>query len=185
MARVNKEKAREYQRKYRAANRDKLLERDREYARRRRAASPEVREKARIAAKKWYALNKAKALKAQKLRYAANPGRNRQYSDEWKIKNREKAKASSRKCKSAWLPTRYDEYLAKQHGLCAICGSSMKRPNADHDHETGQPRELLCTKCNIGLAHVEQAAWLEAALAYVEKWKLRPDQTAVVDDTSA
>lgn len=51
----------------------------------------------------------------------------------------------------------YDEMVAKQGGLCAICG---KPPSArsihsslcvDHDHESGRVRGLLCGDCNIGI----------------------------------
>jgi hypothetical protein len=188
MPRTNKEKSREYQRKYRAANREKLLERDREAARRRRAASPEVREKARVAARKWYALNKKRAAEASKRWRAENTEKVKGYSSEWAVKNREKTRASSRQCKTSWPPTRYEERLAKQQGLCAICGRPMKRAYADHDHATGQPRELLCPRCNTGLGFVERddfAEWLEAVLTYIEKWKgSGPNETAVVKMTS-
>lgn len=48
----------------------------------------------------------------------------------------------------------YAEMLAKQGGGCAICGNTCKtgrRLAIDHNHETGQVRGLLCSKCNRGL----------------------------------
>ena len=37
---------------------------------------------------------------------------------------------------------------------CWICGST-KRLCIDHDHNTGEARGLLCTKCNFALGHFE------------------------------
>ncbi len=47
----------------------------------------------------------------------------------------------------------YDAMLRQQNGLCAICGRAPKRFRlaVDHDHETGEIRGLLCTRCNLGL----------------------------------
>ena len=53
----------------------------------------------------------------------------------------------------------YRERLAQQNNVCAICkqpetavirGKVISMP-VDHDHKTGSPRGLLCTKCNRGL----------------------------------
>lgn len=45
-------------------------------------------------------------------------------------------------------------YLAQyqhQNGQCAACGQpdNTRRLSLDHDHDTGQPRELLCGQCNL------------------------------------
>ena len=54
---------------------------------------------------------------------------------------------------------RYDELLLKQGNRCAICGthqSELKIALAvDHDHETGEIRGLLCSRCNINLGCAE------------------------------
>lgn len=48
-----------------------------------------------------------------------------------------------------------DEVLAAQGGKCAICGALAPAGNgswhADHDHETGLLRGVLCNACNPGL----------------------------------
>jgi hypothetical protein len=45
----------------------------------------------------------------------------------------------------------YDAMLARQNGVCAICGTVCKSGRAlavDHDHITGEVRGLLCMNCN-------------------------------------
>jgi hypothetical protein len=48
----------------------------------------------------------------------------------------------------------YDELLAAQGGVCAICGRPPRDDislHLDHDHTTGERRGLLCFKCNNAL----------------------------------
>lgn len=74
---------------------------------------------------------------------------------------------------------RYNEILAAQGGVCAIC----KRPETmrnrrtgkiremcvDHDHKTGAVRGVLCSACNVGASNFnEDPALLRAAIAYLE-----------------
>jgi hypothetical protein len=45
----------------------------------------------------------------------------------------------------------YDAELAKQGGVCAVCGrppSPNRRLAVDHDHKTGAYRGLCCYRCN-------------------------------------
>lgn len=44
----------------------------------------------------------------------------------------------------------YEEMLAEQSGVCAICKRPPKnnRLSVDHDHDTGAIRGLLCPPCN-------------------------------------
>ena len=53
-------------------------------------------------------------------------------------------------------PEKYDEMLAAQGGVCAICKSEDTKHksnyfNIDHDHSTGEVRGLLCGSCNTAL----------------------------------
>lgn len=59
--------------------------------------------------------------------------------------------------------------LAGQGGVCAICGSAPKKPRIDHDHATGKVRAILCHRCNLLIAGMDDANWLQKALAYLEK----------------
>jgi hypothetical protein len=100
----------------------------------------------------------------------------RRQREKWPEKVYAASNRARRFLETNWTGERFDLFLKKQQGLCAICGRKMKRPAADHDHETFQPRELLCHGCNIGLGHVEKPGWLEAALLYIERWKLVAQQ---------
>jgi len=73
------------------------------------------------------------------------------------------------------------EYSAKhlaQNGVCAICtkpetetrNGKLRALAVDHDHTTGEVRDLLCTACNklIGLAN-EDRGILIAAVRYLDK----------------
>lgn len=64
----------------------------------------------------------------------------------------------------------YDEMLAAQGGGCAICGGQCptgRRLAVDHDHETGENRGLLCSKCNGGFGYFsEDPGRLMAAIEY-------------------
>ena len=78
-------------------------------------------------------------------------------------------------------PAAYEEMWRAQGGLCAICyqpatgavraGSKL---HVDHDHGTGEVRDLLCNSCNrmVGYAH-DDPALLRAAAEYIEAHRLR------------
>ena len=72
---------------------------------------------------------------------------------------RRRVKLSSERRREAKLKTKYrlsqaayDDMLASQGGVCAIC---LQPPSytlyVDHCHETGRVRGLLCAPCNAGL----------------------------------
>lgn len=64
----------------------------------------------------------------------------------------------------------YNAMHARQSGRCAICGTSEEKLVVDHNHKTGQVRELLCHLCNamIGCAR-EDTAILTSAVAYLQR----------------
>jgi hypothetical protein len=50
----------------------------------------------------------------------------------------------------------YNLMLKKQNGVCLICQKKdTRRLSVDHDHNTGEIRGLLCTKCNAVLGQVD------------------------------
>ena len=72
----------------------------------------------------------------------------------------------------------YDLMFKCQDGVCAIChkpeprhyNGVRMRLAVDHNHDTGEARQLLCSKCNfvIGLAQ-EDPDILEKAVSYLNK----------------
>ncbi len=58
--------------------------------------------------------------------------------------------------------------MKKNHaGRCAIC-AKKKRLHIDHHHVTKVVRGLLCLRCNVFLAALDEPGWLPKALAYLE-----------------
>jgi Autographiviridae endonuclease VII len=67
----------------------------------------------------------------------------------------------------------YNKMFEKQKGCCAICKEHQtnfkKRLSVDHNHKTGQIRQLLCYKCNSLLGYAkENKIILEEAIKYLE-----------------
>jgi hypothetical protein len=72
----------------------------------------------------------------------------------------------------------YERLSTAQSNLCAIC----KRPNpgkrklgVDHNHRTGEARELLCSRCNHVVGVLESSHVLPECLRYLVKWNGVPD----------
>ena len=70
----------------------------------------------------------------------------------------------------------YEEMLANQLGVCAICRGLQTNGNdvfdIDHCHETGEIRGLLCHKCNMGLgSYDDDIKKLERAITYLERYQ--------------
>jgi hypothetical protein len=64
----------------------------------------------------------------------------------------------------------YEECVAAQNGLCAICKNEPigERLVVDHCHEGKFVRGLLCVNCNIGLGHFQDdPIRLMAAIGYL------------------
>jgi hypothetical protein len=53
----------------------------------------------------------------------------------------------ARKRNTGFTAEQYAEAMERQGGGCAVCKSTM-RLHADHDHDTGAPRGILCGPCN-------------------------------------
>ncbi len=67
-----------------------------------------------------------------------------------------------------------DAMLEAQGALCAICRTAPAA-HVDHDHDTGEVRELLCFNCNGGLGQFkDDPEVLRAAADYVERHRALP-----------
>lgn len=108
---------------------------------------------------------------------------------EWNAKNPEKIKEMSKKYREATVDLRkhkrlqkcyglsvdqYNELLASQNGVCAICHNANTdgRPlYVDHNHSTNQVRGLLCVKCNFALGYAkEDITILQTLIDYLKKY---------------
>jgi len=71
----------------------------------------------------------------------------------------------------------YNNLFITQNNICAIClnpetSKKKKRLCLDHCHRTGKIRELLCNKCNLLLANVNDSIEiLISAVNYLKKHK--------------
>jgi hypothetical protein len=62
----------------------------------------------------------------------------------------------------------FDELLAEQGGVCAICGAPDPQ-HVDHDHRTGWVRGILCFNCNGGLGQFrDDPGFLAGAITYLK-----------------
>lgn len=58
--------------------------------------------------------------------------------------------------KNGWTPEMVDAVLYLQEGKCANEGCSRPATQADHDHDTGEARAMLCQPCNVALGILEE-----------------------------
>lgn len=126
----------EYQKRYRAANKEKLRAYGKEY---RKTHPPKPRPPG------WHAGRKP-------------------YLREFHLMN-----------KYGMTEAGYQELLASQGGLCAICGTddprgkNHNRLHVDHCHKTGKVRGLLCSRCNVGIgSFLDDVAVLQKAITYLK-----------------
>ncbi len=96
------------------------------------------------------------------------------YSLKWRKDNPIKAKDSMRGYtlrKYAISDLVYSNMLEAQNGLCKICGKTNpdnKTLSIDHNHETGEVRGLLCSKCNLALGGFRDSVdLLKKAIEYL------------------
>jgi len=105
-----------------------------------------------------------------------NLGRHSWCKDCYNLYKRQRGRAAaSPDMRRKWnLSSRYgiteeglDAMIAKQGGVCAICGKPMKRPCVDHNHITGEVRGILCHRCNIVIGGWDDADIRNRALRYL------------------
>jgi len=84
--------------------------------------------------------------------------------------------ARKRPAHLATLDLTYEQFVEVNGGSekCGICGIGQKanglRLHRDHDHRAPYAaRGLLCFRCNAALRPYMTAAWLKAAVLYIER----------------
>lgn len=121
--------------------------------------------------------------------WQANRARRMESARRWRQRSKEQMQAyeRARSLRSyGYSQTQYEQKLAAQNGCCPICGRTpAEAPNRksqrfpiDHDHATGQIRDLLCINCNSGLGSFkDDIERLLAAVEYLRRWKAVTEQS--------
>lgn len=122
---------------------------------------------------KYYAKNKIRLNEYNKKYYKT-------YLQNHPEKKEEKQFSSKKfklKIKISFLE--YKNMIEKQNNLCIICNKSetsiaksgvTKTLAIDHCHKTGKIRDLLCSKCNVGLGNFnDDIELIKKAILYLEK----------------
>jgi hypothetical protein len=109
--------------------------------------------------------------------------KNKQQSSGLNYSCKQCSKAEARKynlpAKYGITTARFAEMLLAQGGKCACCekqfnmeGKSSDRPCVDHNHLSGEIRELLCGRCNLAAGNVmDSSSMAEKLASYLKKWK--------------
>lgn len=130
-----------------------------------RRKRPGYRERTRNYAREWAKNHPGRKQQYNKEYQKRNRERIKARAREWQAENRESVKAKNRAWRLRVLfgmtQADYDLMLAKQNGVCRICGKQNRGNTAhlplaiDHDHQTGAIRGLLCNRCNLSLGWFE------------------------------
>lgn len=167
-----------YRKKNRLAARLRYLEFKRKhpirYKRRQQKWAARNRQKLQKYQRKWRAVNRERLLKMRQENHRLNPEKRKRYTRRYRLANKDKISAMARKCRIGITAEQFNDALIKQRGCCAICSIPFgerrfhERRCADHCHETGRFRGVLCHRCNLGLGHFrDNAHLLVRALAYL------------------
>lgn len=125
---------------------------------------------------KWGEAKRARA----RQHYYDNKEKYNARAKQWKLDHPEEAREINRR-NQLWErfginAAQYDTMLAAQGGRCAICREftpehhRVKHLSVDHDHATGEVRELLCGACNAGLGGFrDRIDLLGNAIVYIRK----------------
>jgi hypothetical protein len=134
--------------------------------------------------REWYAKNRRREIERVIAWQRDNPERYAERQRQYKASGKKSIADRKSHLKRTYglTPEQYDEMLAFQGGVCAIC---REKPGAlslhvDHDHTTGAVRGLLCVRCNNALGLFKESHDLFAAAAdYLERHD--PEELALRD----
>lgn len=150
--------------------------------------------------KEWRKLHPGKAAEHSQAQRAKDPEKMRKLSRESYNRHREtrlahgrdaynqalieKPEAVKHHSRRSWLgwkyhltPEKYEKKYDAQDGRCAICRRWFARLCVDHNHETGEVRDLLCRLCNMMVGWIERdSGAAQSALVYVLRWTHGEDE---------
>ena len=144
------EKQKEYQRKWKKENRERINRRARERY--------QESDKRYRYSKKYQENNKERINRRAKEKYTSDGRWRKQLRDRFGI-----------------TAEQYWSMHADQEGLCAICNREQcvgTKLDVDHDHKTGRVRALLCRHCNTGIGLLKDSLIIVGrAFEYLLKYK--------------
>lgn len=149
--------------------------------------------KRREAQKEYYQKHSEKIKLRKKKWREEHPEYHKQYRMEhteqekirarkWALNNPDKAKLIERKnrLKKYGITVEiYDEMFKNQNGVCAIClkpelmkcKGTTRGLSVDHNHTTGEVRQLLCDNCNKAIGLLKDSSLLaQNVMNYLIKW---------------
>jgi hypothetical protein len=162
-------KKREYNKKYAKLhyikNKDKILERQKEW-------KNNNSERVKFNNSQWRKNNKEKACQISKNWYKKNSIVICNKKKQERKLNPSRTKFIEIKCKYGISEQQYNSLFNNQNKRCKICKSLLNKPYIDHDHSSGIIRGLLCNKCNslIG-CFFENINNIQSAILYLENFE--------------
>lgn len=170
----NRERLNEGAREQYAVKRDRIAERKRAAYAKRRDQDPDAHRAKQREKYDVYGRDYAQAWAR------ANPDKVARNRKKWRAQNAKRAKELHLLSRFGLDAAAYDEMLAGQNGVCAICGrpewrvdKRTEKPRAlavDHCHDTGRVRGLLCFSCNVAVGFLENSPeFAEAAAQYLRR----------------
>lgn len=171
---AHKEQRKATDKAYYEANKEHVKERKKAYY---EANKEQIVKKAKVR----YQVNKEQVVKKTKAYYQVNKEQRKvqmkaNYADRGRDQNIKKTTGDPSKGLH-W----YNGLLDLQGHVCAICHDVVEDAtgkgrtlHVDHCHETGQARELLCSRCNSAIGCLREREDLcDAVKAYLQKHKRR------------
>lgn len=168
---IDREKANERARRWRAAHPEKSREATRKY----QAAHPEKQrvrdarrdpEQRREQARQYRRADPERAREATRKYRKTHPEVIRAGKRRWSSENPEKIKNGRLRWMYGITLADYETYLAEQNGVCAICHEPPPLGQVlevDHDHDSAAEwiRGLLCKRCNTAVGQYEHGKGLK------------------------
>jgi len=117
---------------------------------------------------RYFKRSHCKSCDAEKnKKYLTKPGIKQRKAELKRRNNREKS--------YNFPPKLFDERFEQQGQVCAICKSPEAGGrgafHADHNHDSSQPRGVLCHNCNVALGNFkDNPEILQAAIEYLNKY---------------
>lgn len=124
--------------------------------------------------REYVAKNKDRVSSRMKEYHAANRDRLLQQQREYKAKHKARLRGLRRQMETGFSPELFDVTVAFQDGKCGICAQDLgglppHHVHADHCHDTGEPRGVLCQNCNTSIGRLgDNIAGIKRVLAYLE-----------------